>query len=67
MCLSIHFSSVTTESVDGSRLSAQVLVIALESQILNVIAIPYNRKHPILETYQARITLFVYLLIIFSC
>ena len=42
MCLSIHLRSVTTESVDGSRFSAQVFVQGeeCESTIRKVIAIP---------------------------
>ena len=46
MCLSTHLRSVTTESVDGSRLSAHVSVQgdAYESTIRNVIAIPWIFK-----------------------
>ena len=45
MCLSIHLRSVTTESVDGSRFSAQVFVQGeeCESTIRKVIAIPYMK------------------------
>ena len=46
MCLSIHLRSVTTESVDGSRFSAQVFVQGeeCESTIRKVIAIPFIKN-----------------------